>query len=224
VGKNKLKRFEENLNFSNLVQPKLVYPPVDHRLKGNWRSEFFRNENPVVVELGCGRGEYTVNLARLFPGKNFIGIDWKGARLWRGAKTGHEAMMSNAGFLRIQIQTIGSYFAQGDVDELWITFPDPQMQKTRERKRLTSPRFLDIYRQFVKPGGIINLKTDSLPFYEYTLGVLDAQKIVPERATDDLYAMGTDEVLSIKTTYESIWLKEGARICYLRFPLNEKEG
>src|SRR6188768_2189690 len=136
MGKDKLKRFEENKSFTNLVQPELKWPLSDHVLKGKWKGEFFKNNNPLVLELGCGRGEYTVNLGQLFPDKNFIGIDWKGARLWRGAKTAFESGMNNVGFLRIQIQNIEAFFNINEVDEIWITFPDPQMQKTREKKRL----------------------------------------------------------------------------------------
>lgn len=221
VGKNKLIRFEENKSFTNLIQPKLNWPPADHELKGNWKKNFFKNENPIVLELGCGRGEYTVNLGELFPEKNFIGIDWKGARLWRGAKTAFENKMPNVGFLRIQIQNIGVFFGPDEVDEIWITFPDPQLAAPRERKRLTGPRFLDTYRKFMVPSGIVNLKTDSKPFYDYTLEVINEQKLHVLCQTDDLYASPyADEVLSIKTTYEKIWLKGGSKICYLRYRVN----
>jgi tRNA (guanine-N7-)-methyltransferase len=220
VGKDKLKRFAENETFANLIQPKTAYPPEDHPLKGNWKKKFFKNEHPIIVELGCGRGEYTTSLARKFPGQNFIGIDWKGARLWRGAKTGIEEKMDNVGFLRIQMQNMYAFFAPGEIDELWITFPVPHMESSNDRKRVTSPRFLELYRKCMKPDGVINLKTDSRQLYEYTLEVLRQEGINPVLATDDLYASEADEILSIKTTYEKIWLKDGAKICYLKFHLN----
>lgn len=221
MGKNKLIRFEENKTFTNMIQPHFVWPPVDHELKGKWKQNFFKNDNPIILELGCGRGEYTVNLAELFPDKNFIGIDWKGARLWRGAKTAFENKMNNVGFLRIQIQNIATYFAENEVDEIWITFPDPQLAKTGERKRLTGPRFLNTYRKFMTQNGIVNLKTDSKPFYDYTLEVIQEQGLEIQQQTDNLYASPfVNEVLSIKTTYEKMWLKEGALICYVQYKLN----
>ncbi|MFN8166900.1 MAG: tRNA (guanosine(46)-N7)-methyltransferase TrmB [Bacteroidia bacterium] len=223
MGKNKLKRFEENLSFPNLIQPKIVYPPADHPLKGKWSADFFKNDKPIVLELGCGRGEYAVNLAQKFPEKNFIGIDWKGARLWRGAKTGVEENISNLGFLRIQIQNLYAFFGEKEISEIWITFPDPQMQKTRERKRLTNAKFLEMYRRLMRNDGIIHLKTDNFPFYEYTLEVITPQHLPILKNTSNLYESDIlDDVLSIKTTYEKIWLKEGARICYVQFRINSE--
>ena len=220
--KNKLKRFEENLTFANLIQPKVQYPPVDSDLKGKWGEKIFHNANPIVLELGCGRGEYTISLAELFPGKNFIGIDWKGARLWRGAKTGIERAMPNVAFLRIQIQNLLSFFAEREIGEIWITFPVPQMNKTGERKRMTSPRFLDMYRKILADNGIVNLKTDNKPLYEYSLETVNSLGLRIDNATDDLYGGDCDEILSIQTTYEKIWLKGGLKICYLKFIMNEK--
>lgn len=221
MGKDKLKRFAENLNFRHLLQPKLAYPPVDHELKACWREKFFKNDHPLILELGCGRGEYTVNLAQKFPEKNFIGIDWKGARLWRGAKTVEEEQMKNVGFLRIQIQNIAAFFGPEEVDEIWITFPDPQPQRTRERKRLTAPVFLDRYKQFLKPGGMVHLKTDSSFFYEYTREVIQTRNYKVFTDTNDLYASAwLDDILSIRTTYEKIWQDKGSRICYLKFLLS----
>ena len=215
--KRKLARFAENETFPHMFQPKM-FPPVDHPLKGKWRTDFFKNENPIVLELGCGRGEYTVNLAEKFPEKNFIGIDWKGARLWRGAKTVQENKMTNVAFLRIMIQNILNHFAKDEVSEIWITFPDPQPQSTRERKRLTAPRFLDQYKQILSGGGIIHLKTDNKPFYEYTLGIIQENNYKKIYATDDLYHSDAgDEILGIKTTYEKIFLEQGSKICYLKF-------
>ena len=219
MGKNKLIRFAENLTFPTLVQPKIIYPPADHPLRGRWSADFFHNDHPLILELGCGRGEYTIELAKRFPQRNFIGIDWKGARLWRGAKTAHEEQITNAGFLRIQIQNLTSYFAEGEVSAIWITFPVPHMEKARERKRVTSPRFLSLYRAVMADDGRIHLKTDSLPLYEYTLGILASKNITPDVHTPDVYAFPADDILSIKTTYEKLWLKSGAKICYLSFLL-----
>ena len=220
MGKDKLKRFAENESFACLIQPKFTYPLPDHPLKGNWRKDFFHNGNPVVLELGCGRGEYTTELAARYPGKNFIGIDWKGARLWRGAKTAHEEKTPNVGFLRILMQNMAAYFAVGEVDEIWITFPVPHMETISERKRVTSPRFLNLYRSISKRDAVIHLKTDSRSLYDYTLEVLSNEKIVPITSTNDLYGGSHDDVLSIKTTYEKMWLKDGAKICYVKFNLN----
>ena len=221
MGKDKLKRFAENENFPNLIQPAFTYPPTDHALKGNWRKDFFKNENPIVLELGCGRGEYAVNLAEKFPEKNFIGIDWKGARLWRGSKTGIESKIANLGFVRMQIQNAYALFEANEVNEVWITFPDPQMETGRVRKRLTNPRYLELYRKFMTNDGVINLKTDSFPFYEYTLEVVNEEKLRIRQQTNDLYNSEIlDDILSIQTTYEKIWLKGGSKICYLQFNLN----
>ncbi len=218
--KRKLQRFAENEIFSNLIQPKLVYPPVDDKIKGAWKQEFFRNSQPIVLELGCGRGEYTVNMATMFPHNNYVGIDFKGARLWRGAKTALENHMQHVGFLRIQIQYIESYFAQGEVDEVWITFPDPQPQQSREQKRLTSPRFISMYRNILREGGIVHLKTDNYDLFQYTMDIIDKNKFRLLASTDDLYSSELkEEELKIQTTYEKIFLQQGARICYLKFML-----
>jgi tRNA (guanine-N7-)-methyltransferase len=213
VGKDKLKRFAEVNTFSNVLQLDAGAP-----FKGQWNTGFFKNTNPVVLELACGKGEYTVNLATLFPDKNFIGIDYKGNRIWRGAKTALEEGVNNVGFLRIQIETILDYFAPGEVDEIWITFPDPQPQISREKKRLTSPRFLDKYRLLLKPGGFINLKTDNDGFHAYTAEKIEATNLNLHIKTEDLYnSLYADEVLSIKTYYEKKYLKENKNINYLKF-------
>jgi tRNA (guanine-N7-)-methyltransferase len=221
MGKNKLKRFTENAGFPHVFQPRMEFPMPDHPLKGTWKSDFFKNDHPLTLELGCGRAEYTVGLSGMFPQRNFIGIDWKGARIWRGAKTTLENGQTNTAFLRIMIGTIASIFSTADdVQEIWITFPDPQPRDSREHKRLTSPEFLERYRSFAAPGCTINLKTDSRLMYDYTLSVVKAQGLTIEKSTDDLYQTNwVDEVLSIKTTYERIWLSQGAKICYLRFQL-----
>jgi tRNA (guanine-N7-)-methyltransferase len=221
MGKDKLKRFRENLSFTNLIQPKIIFPPQDHELKGNWKKNFFKNENPIILELGCGRGEYAVNMALMFPGKNFIGVDWKGARLWRGAKTAFEDQIMNVGFLRIQIQNIYAFFAKEEVDEIWITFPDPKLLKSDENKRLTSKRFLNIYRQFMNADGIVNLKSDSKAFYDYTLEIISEENLNILNSDDDIYSKtDIDKLLTIQTTYEKLWLKQGSKICYLKFRLN----
>jgi len=171
VGKDKLRRFAEIDTFSNVLQL-----DAGKEFKGKWSGDFFKNNNPLVLELACGKGEYTVNLATMFPDKNFIGIDYKGNRIWRGAKTALEEGVSNVGFLRIQIESILDYFAVGEVDEIWITFPDPQPQISREKKRLTSSRFLDMYKVIVRPGGFINLKTDNDDLHAYTAEKIDRIK------------------------------------------------
>jgi tRNA (guanine-N7-)-methyltransferase len=218
--KRKLARFAENETFPHLFQPKM-FPPVDHALKGKWHSSFFKNEHPIVLELGCGRGEYTVSLAEKYPEKNFIGVDWKGARLWRGAKTSLEGKMPNVAFLRIKIQNILNFFAADEVNEIWITFPDPQPQQSRERKRLTAPRFLDLYRQMLKSGGPIHLKTDNKALYDYTLEVIKESSCRKIYSTDDLYHSDAgDEILGIQTTYEKMFLEQGSKICYVKFALS----
>jgi len=213
VGKDKLRRFAEIDTFSNVLQLDAGKP-----YQGEWSTGFFKNNNPVVLELACGKGEYTVNLAAMFPDKNFIGIDYKGNRIWRGAKTAQEDGVKNVAFLRIQIELILDYFAAGEIDEIWITFPDPQPQLSREKKRLTSPRFLDKYKLLLKPGGFVNLKTDNDGLHAYT-----AEKIVETGLnlhikTEDLYnSEFADEVLRIKTYYEKKYLKDNKNINYLKF-------
>ena len=194
----------------------------DHPLKGKWQTDFFKNSHPLTLELGCGRAEYTVGLSAIFPARNFIGIDWKGARIWRGAKTTLDNGQTNTAFLRIMIGTIAAFFSKEDqIKDLWITFPDPQPRDSREHKRLTSPEFLERYRSFADADCVVHLKTDSHPLYAYTLEVVRAQGLSVLAATDDLYASDiVDEVLSIKTTYEKIWLAQGDKICYLRFKLS----
>lgn len=217
MAKRKLQRFAENETFANVFQPRFKYPFRDFELKGKWNKEYFKNDNPIVLELGCGRGEYTTKLSETFPRKNFIGIDIKGARLWRGAKTATENKMPNVCFIRTQIQLLEYFFAPDEVSEIWLTFPDPQPQKSRERKRLTGPRFLKMYFETLKPGGIIHLKTDSKPLYEYTIETAAVNDFILSSQTDDLYSSPLKEsVPDIKTTYENMFLKEGASICYLK--------
>ena len=213
VGKDKIRRFAEIATFSNVLQLDAGKP-----FKGQWAGAFFKNNNPVVLELACGKGEYTVNLAVMFPDKNFIGIDYKGNRIWRGAKTALEDGINNVGFLRIQIENLLDYFAPGEVDEIWITFPDPQPQLSREKKRLTSPRFLAMYKVLLKPGGFVNLKTDNDGLHAYTAEKIDELKLKLHIRTEDLYhSPYADEVLSIKTYYEKKYLQDNKNINYLKF-------
>jgi tRNA (guanine-N7-)-methyltransferase len=213
VGKDKIRRFAEIDTFSNVLQMDAGKP-----YKGEWGKTFFKNNNPVVLELACGKGEYTVNLAVLFPNKNFIGVDYKGNRIWRGAKTALEDGVNNVAFLRIQIENLIDYFAPGEVDEIWITFPDPQPQLSREKKRLTSPRFTKMYKEILRPGAYINLKTDNDGFHAYTVEQIGEQKLNLHIRTEDLYhSEHADEVLSIKTYYEKKYLKDNKNINYLKF-------
>ena len=232
MGKDKLRKFAENLTFENLVQP--GFDEIfrrDHPLKGRWREDFFRNGSPLVLELGCGRGEYTVGLGAANPGCNFLGIDIKGARMWRGAKTATEMGLRNVGFLRTRIEFIGSFFAPGEVSEIWITFPDPQLKKGREKKRLTSPVFLSYYAQFLAPDAKINLKTDSRELYEYTRRVIEINGLPCDAACADIYndrelqtANKNNDLTSIKTAYERRFLEEGKPITYLRFGLGDRRS
>ena len=219
MGKNKLRRFAENETFENVIQPKFqeIFETT-YKWSGKWGKEFFKNENPIVLELGCGKGEYSVGLARKFTEKNFMGVDIKGARMWRGAKTAIEEGMKNVGFLRTQIELIKSFFAKNEVSEIWITFPDPQLKKRRHKKRLTSSRFLNNYRNFLKEDGIVHLKTDSYELYEYTRELIAYNNLEVLVDTDDLYNSGkADDILSIRTFYEGQYLEQGKKITYLKF-------
>lgn len=227
MGKNKLRRFAENDTFRCLVQADFddIFKK-DHQLKGHWRKDFFGNDNPIILELGCGKGEYTVGLSRLYKDCNVIGVDIKGARMWRGAKTVNDEQIPNAAFLRTRIEFINSFFAEGEVDEIWITFADPQLKPGRAKKRLTSPLFLERYASFMKPDGVINLKTDSLHLHLYSKAVAEANNLPIELALTDIYNNSeglSEELLTIKTTYESRFLAQGKPITYLRFSLAGKK-
>ena len=216
MGKDKLRRFRENLTFECFVQPEFdeVFHR-DHPLKGNWNRDFFRNDNPIVLELGCGKGEYTVALAQRDPQRNYIGIDIKGARMWRGAKTATDRRMHNVGFLRTRIEFIDALFAENEVSEIWITFPDPQLKTRRAKKRLTSPLYLACYARLLRPDGWINLKTDSKHLYAYTGEVIRHYGLTCEVSEPDIYGSGfADEVLSVKTAYETRFLEMGLPITY----------
>ncbi|HMT29019.1 MAG TPA: tRNA (guanosine(46)-N7)-methyltransferase TrmB [Bacteroidia bacterium] len=218
MGKDKLRRFAELETFKRVFQPGNFYAGNEFDLKGCWGEKVFENHRPIVLELGCGRGEYTVNLAKKFPDNNYIGIDKKGARLWRGAKTINEENILNAAFMRIQITQLSAFFAPEEINEIWITFPDPQPQSTRENTRLTSHRFLEMYKTILKPNGILHLKTDNVGLFDYTVEILQGYKIKIHHLTRDLYNSDiADDILSIKTTYEQRYLSQGINICYLSF-------
>ena len=190
--------------------------------KGKWRSEYFKNDRPIVLELGCGKGEYTVGLAQNNPGKNYIGVDIKGNRIWTGAKQAIEQSLNNVGFLRTRIDFIDHCFAENEVDEIWITFPDPQPQSTRERKRLTHNMFTNRYKKFLKPNGLVHLKTDSTSFYEYTLEVIAENKFPLVWHTNNLYQncpADRHELIQIKTYYEKMFTEKGEDIKYICFKL-----
>ena len=212
MGKNKLKKFADMDTFRCALQyPREVLLSEGFPYYGKWNGGFFSHEGPITLELGCGKGEYTVALAKANPDRNYVGVDIKGARMWSGARTVEEEQIPNAAFLRAEIENIDKFFAPGEVDEIWITFPDPQMQKTR--KRLTSTRFLEMYGHFLKPGGVINLKNDSPFLYEYTKRLAELNGFEILTITDDLYGSGmADPVSSIKTYYESQWLSRGKKI------------
>lgn len=216
---NKLQKFSEMETIPFVFQyPFAVLREKGFPLKGNWHNDFFRNTNPVVLELGCGKGEYTVGLAKRFPDKNFIGVDIKGARMWTGATQARDNGMTNVAFLRTHIEMIDSFFGKDEVDEIWITFPDPQMKKTR--KRLTSSRFIDLYRNLLKPGGVVHLKTDSPFLFTYTKLLVEANPAVFEvvNETDNLYHkhdVTFDDILDIKTHYERQWIERGLSIKYI---------
>lgn len=225
MGKNKLRKFAENETFNNLFQPSFEEVwGKDHPSKGKWNLEYFKNTNPIVLELGCGKGEYTVNLARMFPEKNFIGIDIKGARLWKGAKEAFEAKMSNVAFVRTRIENIVSFFANAEVSEIWITFPDPQPRPARAKKRLSSSRFLGYYQNFLKNNGIIHLKTDSQGLHEYTKALVEQNGLAVHICTNNLYGSNiVDPILSIKTYYEGMFLEQDMPITYLSFELDNQK-
>ena len=236
MGKNKLAKFDDMEAFPHVFQytfaacketiieegsNESALLDLHFPLKGKWNT-FFGNDNPIVVELGCGKGEYTVGLAELYPDKNFIGVDIKGARMWTGAKSSFEKGMKNVAFIRTNIEIISQFFAEGEVSEIWLTFPDPQMKKVR--KRLTSTRFMQLYQQFVKTDGIIHLKTDSNFLFQYTCEMVKSNSYRVDYSTDDLYHsdFSDDKILSIRTFYEQQWLDRGLTIKYIRFHLLKK--
>lgn len=219
MGKNKLKKFAEMETMDCVFQfPFATLEGDDCPMRGKWNELYFHNDNPIVLELGCGKGEYAVGLGQQFPDKNYIGIDIKGARMWTGAKQVMAQKLSNVAFLRTSIEIIDRMFAPGEVSEIWITFPDPQMKKVN--KRLTSTRFLENYKHIIKDGGIIHLKTDSPFLYTYTSELVKVNGLPVEVNTNDLYSSGlADDILDIKTYYEQQWLSRGLTIKYIKFHL-----
>ena len=216
--KNKLKRFKENLNFTNLFQPSrddLI--EKNFELRGKWNS-FFKNDNPIVLELGCGKGEYTTELAKLNPNKNYIGIDIKGARIWKGAKESIQNNLNNVCFIRTQIELIDKIFCNQEISEIWITFPDPQQKIQRKKHRLTNVVFMSMYKKILKKGGVVNLKTDSEFLHGYTLGIIEGMGIDPIFSNHDIYSNNNapKEVLEIKTFYEKKFI-DSKKITFLKF-------
>ena len=196
--------------------PNVISNPFD--FKGKWSSAHFGNNNPITLELACGKGEYAIGLARLFPDRNYIGIDMKGARIWRGAKIALEEQLDNVAFVRLDIEKICECFSENELQEIWITFPDPFPKSFQIKRRLTSPQFLERFKSILKPKGIIHLKTDDLGLYEYTLKTIAAEHWKICEAADDIYSNpNIDDILAIKTTYENRHLKAGAKIKYIKF-------
>lgn len=219
MGKGKLAKFADMASYPHVFEyPYSIVGDVPFEMKGKWNQDFFKNDNPIVLELGCGRGEYTVGLARRYSNKNFIGVDIKGARMWTGATDALRENMKNVAFLRTNIEIIDRFFATGEVSEIWLTFSDPQMKKVT--KRLTSTYFMERYRKFLVPDGIVHLKTDSNFMFVYTKSMIELNHLPIELITDDLYHSGlADDILSIRTYYEQQWLDRGLNIKYIKFKL-----
>ena len=215
MGHKKLIRFEAINQYKNVLQ----YP---ENMAGNWHN-YFNNNNPIILELACGKGEYTIGQARMFSDRNFIGVDIKGNRIWRGATTALEENLNNVAFLRTEIDKITNYFNEGEVAEIWITFPDPQLRISKAKKRLTHPKFLRLYQQFLQKGGAVNLKTDSPNLYHFTKGVIDVFNIHCEAATDDVYnSIYNSDILNIKTYYETLNIAKSNSIHYLKFTIDNE--
>ncbi len=222
MGKDKLRRFAAIKSFENVIEAK---PEIDFSLKGSWRKNFFKNNNPIVLELGCGKGEYSLGLGKHYPNKNFIGLDLKGNRIYIGAKEALALNMKNVAFLRTRIDFITDYFAENEIDEIWLTFSDPQRKKPK--KRLTSPLFIERYQQILKPGGLIHLKTDSELLFEYTLDEIENKKYTCLENTWDLYGElsakmdeETQAIFHIKTHFEKLFTAKGFTIKYCKFQIN----
>ncbi len=224
MGKRKLIRFAQIDGFANVIQPNDKFPVEDHHYKGKWNEKVFGNLNPIILEIGCGKGEYTLALARKYPEKNFIGIDIKGERIWKGARQAIEENLVNVVFLRIQAERINYFFGENEISEIWLTFPDPQMRGSRSKKRLTSPKFLSRYQGIIKPHGPVNLKTDSDTLFDYTLELIAEQGHRLIFSTRDLYILpfaGNPMAREVESYYESIYLSQGNAIKYLQFLLKE---
>lgn len=227
MAKNKLKKFAEINSFSNVIQPPAYYSISSFSYRGNWKGDFFQNQNPLILEIGCGKGEYTTGMARAMPGYNFIGIDIKGDRLWKGAREALDEGLYNVGFLRVKAEAINAFFGENEVQGIWLTFPDPHLRKSRSDKRLTSPRFLEKYSRLLTPGSPVHLKTDNHSLYSYTLEVIKEKGHRLLVQTDDLYNdPGIQDTLlkDIQTYYEQKFLAENKPICYLKFALNAAQS
>ena len=221
MGRSKLDKFRDNARRINVIEPG---KPVFESIKGNWQSGYFMNSNPVILELACGKGDYAIGLARLYPGNNYVGVDIKGSRIWTGSSIADSEGLKNVAFLRTHILKLEEFFRTNEVDAIWITFPDPRPRESDTRKRLTSPRFLKIYRNILKPGGWVYLKTDSDSLYRYSLETLSTFEGVEGLLyTEDLYNSDLkDDHLGLKTNYEIRFLEEGIKIKYLKFRYNKQ--
>ncbi|MBE9469593.1 MAG: tRNA (guanosine(46)-N7)-methyltransferase TrmB [Bacteroidetes bacterium] len=229
MAKHKIKHFSEFGSFDFTFEPDFKeFFQADYHLKGKWNEQVFKNNNPIVLELGCGKGEYATNLALQNPNKNFIGIDIKGNRMWKGASIAFEKKLSNIAFIRTQIEFVDSFFSKNEIEEIWITFPDPQLKKCRNKKRLTSTLFLKKYIKFLTPEGFINLKTDNTVLYDYTLELLNKNGLKINISTNDLYKESNPDLIklseasSIKTYYEKKYLEKGEKIKFIQFKLSNK--
>ncbi|CAN5901211.1 tRNA (guanosine(46)-N7)-methyltransferase TrmB [soil metagenome] len=210
-------RFAENVRRKNVIEPG---KPEFGAIKGKWNIDFFPERQDIVLEIGCGHGDYTVQMGLLFPDRNFVGIDIKGSRIWRGSAKAEEENLENVGFLRIPVEQLAEHFGEGEVSEIWITFPDPRPKNRDQKRRLTSPRFLELYSQILKPGGIIHLKTDSPGLYAYTLEIIQLHRHQVVGQTDNLYDSPlVDRTYMIQTTYEKRFLEEGIPIKYLQLKI-----
>ena len=222
MAKRKLKHFAENLTFPHFFQPSVEEFNSGFFLKGKWQTVFFKNKNPIIIEIGCGKGEYTVGLARANPQNNYIGIDIKGARMWNGASTAYKENLTNTAFLRTKVDLLNKAFDKDEIDEIWITFPDPHPRNSKQRKRLISPKFLNIYSDFIKKNALIHLKTDNIDLFQYSLDVINKYQHKLIFSTFDLYAENyISEATQIQTFYEKMYLEQGKKICYLKFSLND---
>ncbi len=223
MAKNKLKKFAEINSFSNVIQPSAYYSISRFSYRGKWKEQFFRNQNPLILEIGCGKGEYSVGLARAMPDHNFIGLDIKGDRIWNGAREALDDGLYNVGFLRVRAEAINAFFGENEVSGIWLTFPDPHLRQSRSDKRLTSQRFLEKYRRLLAPGSPIHLKTDNESLFRYTLDVIRENQHSLVVKTEDLYndhAMQDSFLKEIQTYYEKKFLAENKPIFYLQFVLN----
>lgn len=224
MGKTKLKRFSEINSFSNVVQPECQYPASDYHLRGMWHKAFFHNNQPIILEIGCGKGEYTLALAKAYPHLNFLGVDIKGDRLWVGARKALHEGLYNVGFIRVQAEHLRHFFQPGEVGGIWITFPDPQPNKPKAHKRLTSPKFLGIYKDIVAPEALLHLKTDSRELYDFSLEVIPENGYQLLLHSADLYQERPPIdplVYQIQTYYENIYLQRGKPICFIQFSLKK---